>query len=185
MCYPIKNQQRNTGITAWLCCHCKNHTNKLTETTCKGCNHERCTTFNKTITIKKIQTSSTYGRTNTTTQYEQAKTTFNLLLQIPIQNQEFLIHITTLQHILDISQNGPPLGQGDNSINETMWNKLSNFLKTCQNIISQRYYIDELFRLNPNPITLFCPICDEPQFQTPSGPTCKNGHGGVDGIPQK
>lgn len=27
-----------------------------------------------------------------------------------------------------------------------------------------------------------CSICGEPQFDTPSGPTCKNGHGGADGI---
>ncbi len=25
-----------------------------------------------------------------------------------------------------------------------------------------------------------CSVCGEPQFATPSGPTCKNGHGGAD-----
>lgn len=31
-------------------------------------------------------------------------------------------------------------------------------------------------------IKLVCPICGEPQFNTPSGATCCNGHGGVEGI---
>jgi hypothetical protein len=28
-----------------------------------------------------------------------------------------------------------------------------------------------------------CSVCGEPQFQTPSGTVCKNGHGGADPLP--
>ena len=33
--------------------------------------------------------------------------------------------------------------------------------------------------LNTDPDTLFCSVCGEGQFETPSGLTCKNGHGGA------
>lgn len=33
------------------------------------------------------------------------------------------------------------------------------------------------------PTQLFCSLCHEPQFETPAGTTCVNGHGGADGIP--
>ena len=32
------------------------------------------------------------------------------------------------------------------------------------------------------PTKLVCPICVEPQFNTPSGVTCCNGHGGMEGV---
>jgi hypothetical protein len=28
-----------------------------------------------------------------------------------------------------------------------------------------------------------CPVCKQPQFQSPSGLTCSNGHGGAESIP--
>jgi len=31
----------------------------------------------------------------------------------------------------------------------------------------------------------WCSVCHEPQFVTPSGVTCKNGHGGDDGLDEK
>jgi hypothetical protein len=30
-----------------------------------------------------------------------------------------------------------------------------------------------------------CSICGEPQFETPSGASCKNGHGGAEGRPNE
>jgi len=33
------------------------------------------------------------------------------------------------------------------------------------------------------PVGLDCADCGQPQYQTPSGPCCINGHGGADGIP--
>lgn len=35
------------------------------------------------------------------------------------------------------------------------------------------------------PTTTHCSECGEPQFGTPSGLTCKNGHGGSDSNPPK
>lgn len=29
---------------------------------------------------------------------------------------------------------------------------------------------------------LYCSMCKKPQYQTPSGSMCENGHGGVDGV---
>ena len=34
----------------------------------------------------------------------------------------------------------------------------------------------------PQPNGLLCAECREPQFTTPGGPSCKNGHGGADGV---
>jgi hypothetical protein len=33
------------------------------------------------------------------------------------------------------------------------------------------------------PNGLLCSICRKPQFETPGGETCENGHGGADGVP--
>lgn len=33
------------------------------------------------------------------------------------------------------------------------------------------------------PRPLRCSVCGEPQFLTGSGATCKNGHGGAEGVP--
>lgn len=34
----------------------------------------------------------------------------------------------------------------------------------------------------PLPGALLCSVCHQPQRNTPSGPVCSNGHGGVDGY---
>lgn len=31
----------------------------------------------------------------------------------------------------------------------------------------------------PQPLSTNCPVCGEPQYSTPSGVTCSNGHGGA------
>lgn len=35
------------------------------------------------------------------------------------------------------------------------------------------------------PTQLLCSVCQEPQFKTPSGAVCKNGHGGAPGVEKK
>lgn len=39
--------------------------------------------------------------------------------------------------------------------------------------------------MNRNPLNeaMLCSVCRNPQFSTPAGDTCVNGHGGVEGIP--
>lgn len=39
--------------------------------------------------------------------------------------------------------------------------------------------------VRPKKIVLLCADCGEPQFDTPSGVTCCNGHGGADSIEQE
>lgn len=142
---------------------------------------------------KKIRASSMYGRVspnnNTPTQSEQAKAAVNLLLRVPVQDPDFLIGIETLQHIIDTAQNQPPQGAADGSINEYAWIKLSSFLKSCKLTYvlgcQACQHLEGIKGPLPMQTGVICPLCDEPQFQTPSGPTCKNGHGGVEGIPHK
>lgn len=35
------------------------------------------------------------------------------------------------------------------------------------------------------PNGLMCPNCYAPQFETPAGAVCMNGHGGITGIPER
>lgn len=155
-------------------------------------------------TTKKIQTNSMYGKINLNpnatpkpsrqltslpTQLAQAKATVNLLHRVPIQDADFLIGIETLERIIDTAQNQPPNGAADGSIDEKMWEMLSNFLRTCKDTRKQGFWLYRQLEEIGEPLAmqtgLDCPICNSPQFQTPSGPTCKNGHGGVEGVPRK
>ncbi len=50
--------------------------------------------------------------------------------------------------------------------------------------------ISEFLRRNPEKAEpryngLMCPICGNPQFESPSGPACNNGHGGQEGVAPK
>lgn len=140
-----------------------------------------------TTTIKKIEANYMYS----VNQLEQAKSMVNMLLRVPIQDRDFLLGIRTLQRILDMAQNRPPQGKADGSINEDKWNKLSVFLKACRTINAEGCQLYQLLEGIKGPLAITapegwsdesvgtCPVCNEPQFETPSGPCCKNGHGGA------
>lgn len=126
-------------------------------------------------TIKKSMYERTYPN-----QLEQAKATVSLLLRTPIQDRDFLIGIQTLEDIIDMAQN--PGASGDGSINEETWGKLSAFLKACRTINIEICQTSRWLGGIKKPLAIrvgTCPVCSEPQFQTPSGPSCKNGHGGA------
>jgi hypothetical protein len=156
----------------WSCCYCKKYyTNKLTDTVCKGCSHQRCATFGESepytpsreirknlrtidarsaypVKLAKLQASSMYGKVDSSrkllglpTQHEQAKATVGLLLRAPIQDREFLIGIRTLERIINTAKTS-----NDDSITQDTWEKLSAFLDACRTINIRGCHVDEALR---------------------------------------
>lgn len=65
-------------------------------------------------------------------QLTQAVHAFTLLMRAPIQHPDFLIGMRTLERVLAIAQNAPPLGKGDRTITPEVWEELKAFLTICR-----------------------------------------------------
>jgi hypothetical protein len=68
---------------------------------------------------------------NRDNQFTQAMHAFTVIMGAPIQRGDFLIGMRTLERVLAIAQNAPPLGRSDGSITPELWRELKEFLSIC------------------------------------------------------